>query len=535
VADVLSRFVVRRGRRSLGAFVLGLAVVAGLAVGIPGPRGAAGAGSGEVRILGGAPTSFDPAAQSDVLSAAVTAQLFEGLTAFDPGLTLRPALARSWDIAEGGRRVTFHLRPGLTFSDGSPITAADVVRSWLRLIDPAAPSPLAALMADVTGAEDYRTGRSRTADSVGLAADGLDVTVRLARPASDFPSIVAAGPFAVVPRGVADGSALTPGRFVGSGGYVLAAVTASELTLAANGRYWAGTPAIATVHLITSIGGRSPVAAFQAGDLDYAPIGSYDASWIRFDAGLGPQLRAVPALSVEYLGFDASRPPFSDVRVRQAVAAAVDWKRIVGLANPGGEVPATGMIPDGVPGRGAGDYVPAFEPDRARSLLAEAGFPGGRGFPVVTLVSGGTAYGDAVRAAVKETLGISVGYEVVVGSDVYARLSDDPPAIWTLGWIADYPGSNDFLGVLLGSTCANNLGRWVSPEFDQAIADAGSATDPAAIQAAFARAQEVVRRDAPVVPLAYADGWALARPGLLGAGQNGLGILRCAGLAWGGA
>ena len=534
MAGILSDPPLGRRARSIPAIrAVAVLAVAGLALVLAGPIGAAPRGNpAEVRILGAKPGTVDPAAQGDITGAAVAAQLFEGLTAFDPSLTLRPALARSWEARNGGRTIVFELRPGLTFSDGSPLTGADVVRSWLRLIDPARPSPLASLMSGVVGADDYRSGRVRDASSVGVTAEGLSVTVNLRSPAADFPSIVAAGPFAVVPPGIDGGQALQPGRFVGSGGYVLSAQADAELTLKANRRYWAGTPAIGTVHLVTDLGGRSPVSAFEDGTVDYTDIGSFDAAWIRHDQVLGPQLREVPSLAVEYIGFDASRPPFADVRIRQAVAAAVDWRRIVSLAGARDQEPATGIVPPGIPGRSATDFSPVLAPDRARTLLADAGFPGGNGLPPITLVSGGTAYGEAFRAALKSVLGISMAYETMVGDDYYARLTADPPAIWTLGWVADYPGANDFLGVLFGSGSANNVGRWSSAEFDAAIAEAGTAGDAPAAAAALERAQAIVQRDVPAIPLAYSDGWALSRAGLLGAGQNGLGILRFAGLAW---
>jgi ABC-type oligopeptide transport system substrate-binding subunit len=114
----------------------------------------------------------------------------------------------------------------------------------------------------------------------------------------------------------------------------------------------------------------------------------------------------------------------------------------------------------------------------------------------------------------------------------FDRLANEPPHIWSLGWVADYPGPNDFLGVLLGSDSSNNYGRYRSAEFDAAIAEAGAATDPATARAAYDRAEEIIQRDVPVVPLSYATGWALSRPNLLGAGQNGLGTIRMAGLAW---
>jgi ABC-type oligopeptide transport system substrate-binding subunit len=131
-------------------------------------------------------------------------------------------------------------------------------------------------------------------------------------------------------------------------------------------------------------------------------------------------------------------------------------------------------------------------------------------------------------------LGISVGEETLPSADFFRRLATEPPPIWALGWIADYPGPNDFLGILLRTGATNDYGRWSSPEFDSAINKAGASTDQAAIAAAFDQAQALVQRDVPVVPLAYSTEWALSRQGLLGAGGNGLGFIRLAGLAWSG-
>ena len=117
--------------------------------------------------------------------------------------------------------------------------------------------------------------------------------------------------------------------------------------------------------------------------------------------------------------------------------------------------------------------------------------------------------------------------------DTYSqRLTNETPDIWSLSWIADYPGPNDFLGVLLGTGASNNYGRWSNADFDDAIAEAGQAIDPAEAREAYDRAEAIVRDEAPVIPLSYSGGWALAREGLLGATENGLGSLRFAGLAW---
>ena len=413
--------------------------------------------------------------------------------------------------------------------------ASDVVRSWLRLIDPTTPSPLASLMLDVTGATAYLQGAS-DASSVGLHADDADgeVTVTMVQPASDFADVVSGPSFGIVPSGVDRPGAFTPGAdFVGSGGYVATDASATGLTLHANERYWAGRPAIGTIELVGDLGGRSEVEVFEAGDLDYAPISSSDATWIAYDPTLGPQLREVPSMAVEYYGFDTTRPPFDDVRVRRAFGMAVDWRRIARLGSSDGEsAVATSMVPPGVPGRSSRDFLPPYDPEAARTLLAQAGYPGGAGFPAVTMQTNGGSHDEAIVSEVRRELGIDLAYETMDFETYFERLADDPPAIWSLSWVADYPGRNDFLGVLLGRGSTNDYGHWSSDEFDAAIADAASAGDIATTTAAYDRAEGIVGRDVPVVPVSYGTGWALSRDGLLGAGQNGLGIMRMAGLAW---
>ncbi|MBI2763453.1 MAG: peptide ABC transporter substrate-binding protein [Chloroflexi bacterium] len=521
----------RDGNRGLWPLLAAIGIVLGLAGSGPWSPIAAGATRTDVTILSGDPSTLDPALQSDIGSAAYSAQLYESLTTFDLQLTLRPALARSWDVSDDGRRIVFHLRSGLVFSDGAALTAEDVVQSWLRIINPSRPSQLASLLLDVRGAAEYLAGRETDPTRVGLRADGLDVIVDLERPGADFPSIVSSPTFGVVPAqmwrdGVAADSASVPS----SGAYVIKAITDTEFTLGANSRYWAGPPAIPTVRFLTTIGGRSPVAAFEAGDVDYTPISSADAAWIRYDETLGPQLRLVPSLSLIFIGFTTDRPPFNDVRVRQAFAQAVDWTRITELAASGDLTPADSMVPTGIPGGGDRDWLPAHDPQAARQLLASAGYPGGAGLPPVTFAAGGIGPAEGIAEDLRRELGVTIRLEEV--DDHFGRLAADPPAMWSLGWVADYPGANDFLGVLLGTGSSNNYGHWSSSVFDGAIADALGTRDASAALAAFERALAVVRDEAPVVPLSYGDGWALARDGLLGADENGLGILRSAGLAW---
>ncbi len=485
----------------------------------------------EVRILAGEPATFDPAGQGDITTAAVTAQLHETLTVYDAALQLQPALAVSWDVGADGRDVVFHLRDGLTFSDGTPLTGEDVVGSWLRLIDPTSPSPLAALLLDVRGARAHLTGQSTDPAAVGLRANGLDIEVELERPGADFPAIVSAPIFAVVPPAAwRDGrAAFGPGEAV-SGGYAVASVDSTEIVLQRNERYWAGPPPIPTVRLVLDIGGRSPIAAFEADDIDYTSVLPFDAPWIPYDPGLGPQLRETSSLDLTYLAVDTTRAPFDDVRVRQALGAAVDWQRVVTLSGTGGTVAADSMVPPGIPGGGDRDWLPEHDPDRARELLAEAGFAGGAGLPPIEFGTGGHGVAAAIAADLERELGMRI--DEVIYDDHLRRISSAPPNMWITGWIADFVGPNDFLGVLLESGSNDNNGHWSSAAFDQAVADALSTRDPVAAQAAYERALAEIQDEVPVVPLFHSTDWALSREGLLGAADNGLGILRMAGLAW---
>ena len=493
----------------------------------------AGTSTGSVTILGASAASLDPAVQSDAGSAQVVSQLFESLTAIDTSGYVQPALADGWQISDGGKRIVFYLRLGLTFSDGSPLRAADVVSSWMRVLAPSHPSQLASLLDDVVGARAYREGTG-SKSAVGIKAPSdQQVAIDLVNPAADFAAIASSPTLAVVPP-VIDSSAgiLLPHTFIGSGAYVLSGLTDTETTMTANPHYWDGAPPIQTVHLLSSIGGKSPVSEFENGNLDYTPISLYDASWIACDKTLGPSLRIEPSPSVEFYGFDTSKAPFSDVHVRRAFQLGIDWRRIVNLLADPLERPATGMVPPGVPGHSETDFGPKVDLQKARAELAAAGFPNGVGFPKITLVTGGAVLDEAIVRQLHDNLGIDINYEGLDWTSYNERLLNDPPAFWEMDWVADYPGANDFLGLLLGTGKTNNFGRWISSDFDAAIGQALSTSDPAAMQRAFDQAQAIVLDQAPVIPVDNGAGYSLASPKLLGALPNGQGLVRYASLAW---
>ncbi len=517
-----------------GAMVVGLWPSASVTV-APVTVAAEPADTDVVTVLAGSPASLDPAYHGDLGSASFISQLFETLTAVDPTLEVRPALAESWTVEDEGRRVTFTLRPGLQFSDGTPLTADDVVHSWRRLFNPGNPSPLASLVADVVGARALLAGQTTDIETLGIRAEGdRTVVVDLERGGGDLPAIVSGAPFAIVsPATTAAEIVPTPGSYVGSGAYVLERVDPDAFVLIANPRYWAGEPAIRTVRMLTTLDGGSPLDAFVEGTVDVTPISYLDAGWIAYDRELGPSLRSDADLSVTYYGFDTTRPPFDDVGVRRAFAQAVDWRRLALLDTPGSSVAATGMVPAGMPGAPEGDFMPPYDPAAARQLLADAGYPGGQGLGRISFIGSGGGYDQAIVTMLEENLGVTIDYATMDFAAYQDRLATDPPQLWSLSWIADYPGPNDFLGVLLGTGSTSNQGGWSSAPFDAAITDATSAADPTDATAAYARAMTILREDVPAVPVSYGTSFSLVRDGLKGASQTGTGILRLAGLAWG--
>lgn len=528
-----------RGAIVVTGLLIGLFVTIGLFAAwtvTPGPdeEALARPTGADVVVADGRPSSWDPAAVSDGTSAQVLGQVYEGLTVLDAGSRIRPALARSWQIEDGGRRLVFELREGLTFSDGSELRADDVRRSWLRVIDPAAPSPLSSLLDDVIGAAAYSRGEGSVQD-VGLHAEGRTLTVELESAASYFPAVAASPTLAVVPPGVGDQTrgpdADSGGSFVASGAYVPVRQGADRIELERNERYWAGPAPVGRVTIVTDDGGRSEVDNFEDGAVDWTRIFTTDASWIRYDRYLGPQLRHADEMAVELLGFDTSEPPFDDPAVRRAVAMAVDWRALAEIDGTD-QAPLTSVVPPGVVGRGEGDYLLEHDPEAARAELAVAGYPGGTGFPTVTLATYGVGRSEAIAAELAAELGIEVEVENRTFEDHGLLLELDTPDMWTLLWSADYPHAHDFLGLLLASDSSANFGAWHEPEYDALIEAASATGDAAEQERLYGEAQAIVREAAPLIPLDYGETWWLSREGLQGGQVSGAGTVRYADLAW---
>ncbi|TMB55471.1 MAG: hypothetical protein E6J47_06665, partial [Chloroflexi bacterium] len=292
-----------------------------------------------LRYVGGEVHTLDPAFIGSASDVQLILQLYAGLTRLDENGQPYASLAASWDVSGDGLTYTFHLRDGLTFSDGSTLEAADVRRSWLRILDPSTRST----------APDVERMTGGPEDQVGIQArDAHTLVVRLRHPAGYFLSVLATPTTFVVPP-TADASLdwQKVGAFVGSGPYLAYRMDGVDLVFKANAHYVAGAPPISEVRWITDLTGDA-ATAFADDKVDLTSVGASDAGWIAFDSGLGPALHRAAALGVQYFGFDTTRPPFDDARVRRAFALALDRPRLVQLAEGIGGTPASSVVPPGL-------------------------------------------------------------------------------------------------------------------------------------------------------------------------------------------
>jgi oligopeptide transport system substrate-binding protein len=484
-----------------------------------------------LRFLAGPAGTLDPAFIGSAADVQLLLQLYAGLTRLDERGEPYPSLASGWDVSADGLTYRFTLRDDLTFSDGSPLVADDVRRSWLRLLDPATGATAPDVLSVVEGATERIAGEVDEEDVGIKARDETTLVVRLRHPASYFVEITATPTAFVVPP-AADATATwqSTEAFVGSGPYVVDGVDGLDLVLRANEEYVAGPPPIDEIRWVAGIDGDG-ATAFVNDEVDLAQVPGWDATWIAYDADLGPRLHAAEPLTVSYFGFDTARPPFDDERVRRAFAIALDRDRLVPLAEGASSTTADSLIPPAIWPEG---FTPSSEhdPAEARRLLDEAGYADRAKLGTIVVSGAGLGVGPAVEIW-REELDVDVEVEVMDFSDYLAVLDSHPPGIFTVNWIADYPSPHAIYGLLLQPGAASNYGDWRDETFAQLLEDAARAPE-SEVGAAYGAVDAYVAEQAPVIPWAYGETWWLVADGLRGLGNLTIGLVDFGRVSWDG-
>ncbi len=471
-----------------------------------------------LRVALNYPLTLDPNLAADNISSTLTDQLFCGLVELTPQMGIEPDMARSWEVSEGGLRYIFHLRDDTIWSDGVPVTAADFEYAWKRVLDPATSSANAGLLYDVAGARAFHQGEGRRADVAVKAIDELTLVVELEAPTGYFLQLLAHNATFPVPPHVVQAygkSWSEAGRIVTNGPFHLASWRRDEsIVLTSNPEYHGrrrGNVDRVEFALVPGGAWSTSLAMYEANNLDVLNLRGFpprERGLIR--QRLPAEYVSEPELSVIYTGFRVDQPPFDEVRVRQAFVLATDRERLADVVLGGDYSPATGgFVPPGMPGCSAGIGLP-YDPDQARDLLAEAGYPGGRGFPAVEALAFGAsnAYNEYVEAQWRENLGVDIIWEFVDWATLLDRLDREPPHLFGLGEGAYYPDPDS---VLRASSVRHHT-RWQNPTYDGLVEKAKRIPDQAERMKLYAQADRILVQEAVILPLTYGRHHQLVKP-----------------------
>lgn len=467
-----------------------------------------------VFVNGAEPEILDPALITAQSTGRIAYALLEGLTSFDERARPQPGVAERWEVSGDGRVYRFFFRRNAVWSNGDPVTSEDFLFSWRRALSPETASEYASQFYPIVNAQAFNEGKLKDFSEVGVKAKGpweLEVTLESATPF--FPDLCAFVTYLPVHRGTVERFsdwASRPEHFVGNGAYLLKEWRLFDrVRLVKSPSYWNGD--VVAMRSIDVLPSSKPATAFNlyaTGQADLmmdkglAPTPLMDALKKRMD------FHASPFLGTYFIRFNCTKAPFSDPRVRLACSLVVDRESIVSKITRAGETPALSFVP---PGTGHGYEPPAGlgrDAVLARKLLAEAGFPGGRGFPVFEYLYKGDSDLDRdiaveLQGMFERELGIRMQLRAQEWTVYLAAQSALDYDVCRSSWVADYNDPNTFLNMFVTGD-GNNRTGWSHSEYDGWVARAGREVDGVRRFDCFAKAEEILlRREAPVCPLYF--------------------------------
>lgn len=495
--------------------ILALTSLLLLMAGCGGSRDAA---EGE-RILrvgnGGEPRDLDPHTVTGSPEVQIIQTLMEGLLAYHPedDSLPYPGVAERWENTPDGRTWRFFLREDARWSNGDPVTAEDFVYSWRRVLHPDLGNEYADWLYMIEGAEAYHTGKIYDITQVGVAAASpRELVVTLRAPVADFLKMLLNHTFLPVHPptieahggpGVRSSGWTRPGRYVGNGPYQLVEwAPNSVIRVERNPHYWEAEAVRMDGFAFYPIEDENTeVRAFESGQLhvtNSVPVNlrrhyrEHRPETIRFD----------PFAGVYFYRLNTTRPPLDDVRVRKALSLSLDRQQIIRRMLQGDERVATAFVPSGIGGYLSPDRV-TYNPEEARALLAEAGFPGGAGFPALELLFNTSDNHRKIAEAIQQMWRHQLGIEISLTNKewkVFLNTTRDLNYdIARAGWIGNlYPFS--FLRNFL-STSANNETGYADPEYDRILLESSHTLDPEKRFQLVGQAERLLLEAEPIIPL----------------------------------
>jgi oligopeptide transport system substrate-binding protein len=475
-------------------------------------------------------SELDPQLSTVANDYAALHALFEGLVTEDPvDLHPVPGVAERWEIAPDGQRYTFFLRRTAKWSNGEPITANDFVASFKRILTPSLGARYAYLLFIIEQAEPFYKGKLADSSQIGVTAiDDHTLQLRLEHPSPTFLSLLTLAPFMPVHLPtiarygpIADrGNPWTkPGNLVSNGPFLLKEwILNKQMTLAKSPTYWdAATVRLEEIRLHPGESRDAEERAFRSGQLhltESLPPSKID-TW-RNDAS--HRLRIDGYLGTEFYRINVNRPFLNDRRVRRALALGVDREAIVNTILRGGQRPAHEFTPPDTAGYTPNAQIPT-DFNAARALLAEAGYPGGKGAPQIDLRFNTSESHRAVAEAIQEMWRRELGLDVRLANQennslLAARMSGDFEVLRSV-WIGDNVDPLTFLGIWT-SDSGNNYTGWKNPLYDQLLFEAARTTDTAARNELFQKAEAILLDDAPLIPIYHYNHVFLIQPSVKG-------------------
>jgi oligopeptide transport system substrate-binding protein len=463
------------------------------------------------------PGNLSPGIAMDHPSAVIQDQLFSGLVEVGPDMSILPDVAHSWDVLDGGRKYVFHLREDVYWSDGIQVTANDYEYSLIRALDPKRGWPAVELLYDIKGAVAYHQGTETNLSQVGVRAlDHNTLVIELEGPTNYFLYLLAYSPMYPVPRHVESKHGINwinLENIVTNGPFFLSDYRSGELIKLQRNQNYHGRFSGNLEKVECTILSKQPRKYIQMYDEDLLDICDglppVDISLTR--QRYAGEYVTGPSLSINFIGFDLDRSPFADPRVRRAFTQATDRETLAHVALRGFAFPATGgLTPPGLSGHSPDIGLP-YNPENARKMMREAGYPNGKNFPVLDCIArddpGHDLICDYLGALWLENIGVEINWRPVTWSQFPKIMSTNIPHLWLVGWWADYPDPDDFLRIQWWMPPS-----WNNQSFKQLVESARRVTDQNERVSIYQEADRTLIEDAPVLPLCYARQHFLVKP-----------------------